>query len=236
MREPNEHRIRGDLLWLILLALLISLLLIWFSIAVHGYGNWGFVILNIIFFGLFMLFIQFKRRVARLSASVYLAFIVALYAEMYGFPLTMYIFTWLFGYRNVYTLGYLLAGLIGEDLFSFIFHLFILPLSNIIILIGILLIIFGWRRIYKAEGQLVTTGVYGHVRHPQYLGFLLLTLGMNVQWITIPTLLLWPILVILYYQLAKEEDKEVEERLGEEYWKYKRRVPMFIPRVYRTRT
>ena len=225
-----------DLMKVILLALLMSLLLFWLSVAVYGYGNWGFVLLNVIFFSLFILFIKFKRRVARLPASVYLAFIVALYAEMYGFPLTMYIFAWLFGYRNVYTMWYLLSGLIGENSFAFIFHLFILPVSNMIILIGILLIIFGWRKIFKAKGQLVTTGIYGRFRHPQYLGFLLLTLGMNVQWITIPTLLLWPLLTFLYYRLAKEEDEEMEERFGEDYRKYKRRVPMFIPRVHRTCT
>jgi protein-S-isoprenylcysteine O-methyltransferase Ste14 len=219
-----------DLMKFALLALLMSLLLFWLSVAVYGWGNWGFVILNVIFFSLFILFTQFKRRVARLPASVYLAFIVALYAEMYGFPLTMYIFMWLFGYRNVYMLQYLLVGLVGEDLFGFIFHLFILPMSNMIILIGILLIIFGWRGIFRAKGQLVTVGIYGHVRHPQYLGFLLITFGMNVQWITIPTLLLWPILVILYYCLAKEEDKKMEDRFGEEYRKYKHLVPMFIPR------
>jgi len=105
-----------------------------------------------------------------------------------------------------------------------------------IILIGILLIIFGWRKIYGAKGQLVTTGIYGHVRHPQYLGFLLLTLGMNVLWIAISTLLLWPILAILYYRLAKAEDKELEERFGEEYRKYKCMVPILIPRIYRTRS
>jgi protein-S-isoprenylcysteine O-methyltransferase Ste14 len=138
---------------------------------------------------------------------------------------------WLFGYRNVYTLEFLLVGLIGEDLFVSIFLGFILPISNMIILIGILLIIFGWRKIYRAKGQLVTTGIYGHIRHPQYLGFLLITFGMNVQWITIPTLLLWPVLIILYYRLAKEEDKKMEERFGEEYRKYKHKVPMFIPRL-----
>ena len=102
---------------------------------------------------------------------------------------------------------------------------------NIIILIGVFLIVFGWRRIYGAKGQLVTTGIYGHVRHPQYLGFLLITLGMNVLWITISTLLLWPILAVLYYRLAKEEDKKMEDTFGEEYRKYKHMVPMFIPRI-----
>jgi protein-S-isoprenylcysteine O-methyltransferase Ste14 len=96
---------------------------------------------------------------------------------------------------------------------------------------GIFLIIFGWRKIYRAKGQLVTTGIYGYVRHPQYLGFLLLTLGMNILWVTISTFLLWPILAVLYYRLAKKEDKELEARFGEEYRNYKRAVPLLIPRI-----
>jgi protein-S-isoprenylcysteine O-methyltransferase Ste14 len=217
-----------ELLTATLVVLVISVFLFYLSVAVYGWDNWGFAILNIIFFGFFILFTQFRKRLTRLPTSIYLAFIVALYAEMYGFPLTMYIFAWLFGYSNVYTLGQLLEGLIGENLFILIFHIIILPVSNIIMLIGILLIIFGWRKIFKAKGELVTTGIYGHVRHPQYLGILLLTFGMNIQWLTIPTLLLWPALVIVYYRLAKEEAKEMEERFGEEYLKYKQKVPMFI--------
>ncbi len=220
-----------ELLLFILLAFTLSLLLFWLSVAVYGYGNWGFVLLNSLFFALFILFTKFRRKVVRLPSSVYLAFIVALYFEMYGFPLTMYIFSWLFGYRDVYTLTYLLVGLVGENLFTLIFHLFILPLSSIVMLFGMLLIIFGWRRIHRAKNQLVTTGIYSYIRHPQYLGFLLLTLGMNIQWITIPTLLLWPAIVVLYYRLAKEEDKKMEEKFGEEYRKYSRSVPMFIPRI-----
>jgi protein-S-isoprenylcysteine O-methyltransferase Ste14 len=152
-----------------------------------------------------------------------------LYAEMYGFPLTMYIITWLFGYTNVYTLEFLLAGFMGEEKFVSIYLGFILPVSNMIILVGILLVIFGWRKIFRAKEKLVTTGIYAYVRHPQYLGFLLITLGMNVQWITIPTLLLWPVLIILYYRLAREEEKKMEEKFGEDYRKYKHKVPMFIP-------
>jgi len=232
----------------VLLALLLSLLLVWLSIRYtfslayplsylpHGSIDWGFVVLNIALFSLFILFIRFRRRVTRLPSSIYLAFIVALFTEMYGFPLTMYIISWLFGSTFPGCLWYPLAVLTGEDLFTSIFLGFILPVSNIIILLGILLIIFGWRRIYRAKGQLVTTGIYGHVRHPQYLGFLLFTLGMNVLWITFSALLLWIILAVLYYRLAKKEDKELEERFGEEYLNYKRDVPMLMPRIHRTRS
>jgi protein-S-isoprenylcysteine O-methyltransferase Ste14 len=226
-----------------LLELLMSLLLFWLSIRYkfslvfplaylpHRAIDWTFVVLNVILFSLFILFIKFRRRVARLPSSIYLAFIVALYVEMYGFPLTMYIITWSFGYGNPGCLWYLLSALVGYDLFVFILWVFMVPISNMIILNGILLIIFGWRRIFRAKGQLVTTGIYRHVRHPQYLGFLLITLGMNVLWITISTLVLWPILVILYYRLAKEEDKEMEKRFGKEFQEYKHMVPMFMPRL-----
>jgi protein-S-isoprenylcysteine O-methyltransferase Ste14 len=232
----------------ILLALLLSLLLVWLSIRYtfslayplsylpHGSIDWGFVVLNIVLFSIFILFIRFRRRVTRLPSSIYLAFIVALFTEMYGFPLTMYILTWLFGSTFPGCLWYPLAVLTGENLFTSIFLGLILPISNIIILLGILLIIFGWRKIYRAKGQLVTTGIYGHVRHPQYLGFLLFTLGMNILWITFSALLLWFILAILYYRLAKKEDKELEERFGEEYLNYKRDVPMLMPRIHRTRS
>lgn len=220
-----------DLVKLIALMFIISVFLFYISVAVYGWDNWGFAIVNMVFFGVFVLFTQFRKKLARLPSSVYLAFIVALYAEMYGFPLTLYLFTWIFGISNVYTLGHLFAGVIGENLFAFLFHIILLPLSNIIMLIGIILIIFGWRQIFTAKGKLVTTGIYSHVRNPQYLGMLLLTLGMNVQWLTILSLLLWPLLVILYYRLAREEAKEMEEKFGEKFRKYEQNVPLFIPHL-----
>jgi protein-S-isoprenylcysteine O-methyltransferase Ste14 len=232
-----------ELISLVLLALLLSVVLVWlavkytFSLAFplsslpHRAIDWGFVVLNVILFSLFILFIRFRRRVTRLPSSIYLAFIVALFVEMYGFPLTMYVLTWVLGSTFPGCLWYPLAVLTGEELFTSVFLGVILPVSNIIILFGILLIVFGWRKIYRAKGKLVTTGIYAHVRHPQYLGFLLLTLGMNILWVAISTLLLWPILAILYYRLAKKEDKELEERFGEEYRKYELAVPMLIPRI-----
>ena len=226
---------------LVLLTLLMLLFSFWlaknmitfvFSVAAYGYPqNLGYVVLNLILLGLFVLFIKFRSRVARLPASIYLAFIVALFVEMYGFPLTMYIIMWFLGYSNPGNLWYFLVELTGKDLFVSIFWGVNLPISNMIILVGILLIIFGWKEIFRAKGRLVTTGIYGHVRHPQYLGFLVLTLGINVLWVTISTLLLWPILAVLYYRLAKEEEKKMEEQFGEEYRKYKNTVPMFMPHL-----
>lgn len=234
-----------ELISFVLLVLVLSVLLVWLSISYtfslafplsylpHRAIDWGFVVLNVVLFSLFILFIRFRKKITRLPSSIYLAFIVALFAEMYGFPLTMYTLTWLFGSTFPGCLWYPLAVLTGEDLFTSVFLGFILPVSNIIILMGILLIIFGWQKIYRAKDKLVTTGIYEHVRHPQYLGFLLLTLGMNILWVTISTLLLWPILAIMYYRLAKEEDRELEERFGEEYRKYERAVPMLIPQMHR---
>jgi hypothetical protein len=126
------------LISLALIALLISLFSFWlaeykitfvFSLAAIGYPtNLGYVVLNGIFLSLFLVFIKFRRKVVRLPASVYLAFIIALYIELYGFPLTMYAITWLFGLSNAGNLWELFVGSIGRDLFVVIFLGFILPI------------------------------------------------------------------------------------------------------------
>lgn len=193
----------------------------------YGYGEWGLVALNVVIFGLFILLIPFRRKLQRLPTSVYLAFVVALYFEMYGFPLTIYVLSWVLGYQNPLThlSGHILAGVLGENLFFLIIH----PLSNVLMALGMLLVVFGWKQIHGSQSELVSTGVYAYVRHPQYLGFVLMTLGMLIQWTTIPTLLMWPLLVILYLRLAKQEESEMETKFGMKYREYKARVPMLLP-------
>ena len=226
---------------LVVLMIVVSILVFWFaqnqftlifSVAAVGYPhNLMYVILNFILIGIFVLFIGFRKKMARLPASIYIAFIVALYIEMYGFPLTMYFFTWAIGSGSVSTLWYLISAITGVELFYSLFMGVIVPISNLIIIIGMLLAIFGWTKIFRAKNKLIKTGIYSYIRHPQYLGFLFITMGMNILWVTFSTLALWPVLAFLYYRLAKDEDKQNEEEFGENFKTYKNNVPMFIPLI-----
>jgi len=201
-----------------------------FSVAAMDPHNWVYVTVNFALLSLFLVFTVFRRKVARLPSSIYLAFIVALYIEMYGFALTMFAISAVFGLAGIATFWGFLLPLIGLASLNSIFYFIIVPVSNMIILSGIFLVVFGWRRIYKAKDKLVTTGIYAQTRHPQYLGFLLITGGIVFLWPTFSTLLMWPILMFLYYRLAKEEEQRMEEKFEEEYREYKKSVSRFMPR------
>jgi protein-S-isoprenylcysteine O-methyltransferase Ste14 len=200
-----------------------------FSVAAIDPHNWIYVTLNFVLLSLFLVFTVFRRKVARLPSSIYLAFIVALYIEMYGFALTMFAINAVFGIAGIATFWGFLLPLIGLSSLNSIFYFIIVPVSNMIILLGIFFVVFGWRKIYKAKEKLVTTGIYAQTRHPQYLGFLLLTGGVVFLWPTFSTLLMWPILLFLYHRLAEEEGQKLEAKFGKDYLEYKKSVPRFLP-------
>lgn len=183
----------------------------------------------IVLFGVFVAFLPFRRRTQRRPTGVYLAFVVAIAFEMFGIPLSIYFIAWAFG------IYYPLDPVWGHTLYQYI------GLSGMWVgfglnFVGVVLVILGWKNIHKeywskdsGEGRLVTAGIYRFMRHPQYTGFLIITLGLLVHWVTIPLLVMWPILIVLYYRLARYEEGILEEEFGEEYIEYRKNVPMFVP-------
>ncbi len=183
----------------------------------------------VVLFGIFIVFIPFYRKSQRRPASVYLAFVVALAFEMFGIPLSLYIVTWAVGVS-------LPAGFLWQHTLQQYIGDWGMYIGFALNIVGAFFVIEGWRRIHMnywskedGKGELVTNGVYSRVRHPQYTGFLLITLGLLVHWATIPLLIMWPILVILYYRLAKKEERDMEKEFGEKYTAYKKQTSMFLP-------
>jgi len=166
------------------------------------------------------------------SAGLVQAFIVALYAEMYGFPLTIYLLTSFLGLDIpwLHMKGHLWSTLLGLGDAGAVVEM-IIGLS--FVLLGLTLIFNGWYRIYKAQkkDELVTGGLYRYMRHPQYTGIFLALFGQLIHWPTAPTLVLFPVIVWVYYRLSRREEKAMIEKFGEEYRAYMRRVPMFFPHI-----
>src|SRR3990170_5889945 len=105
---------------------------------------------------------------------------------------------------------------------------FVMVTSSAVIFLGLFLMSKGWSSIHSANGELVTDSIYRYVRHPQYLGLIVITVGLLIQWPTMITLAMWPVLVVMYYRLAKKEEIEALVAFGERYEKYKQSTPMFM--------
>ena len=162
------------------------------------------------------------------------AFIVALFAEMYGLPLTIYLLSsalgispTTFGFWGSHLWAWSLARMGLIDLAAAV--QIVSVMSNALIQIGMALLVLGWYSVYRGKGNLVTSGIYRYLRHPQYLGLMLLMTGFLVQWPTLPTLVDVPVLIVVYVRLAGDEDAF----LGPAFWKavydYRRTVPAFMP-------
>ena len=202
-----------------------------------AYGLWGLVIINSLIFIIFAF--SFSRpQTARdwRSFGAFSAFIVALFTEMYGFPLTIYMLSgWLQSrYPNVDWLSHD-AGHLFEMMFGWRgnphfgpFHL----LSFAFIVGGFWVISAAWRVLYDAQKRkaLATTGPYAYVRHPQYVGFILVMFGFLLRWPTLLTLAMFPVLVWMYVRLAHTEERDALSTFGDAYRRYAARVPGFIPR------
>lgn len=205
----------------------------------HGesaYGLWWLVIINSAIFIVFAF--SFSRPAnARdwRSFGAFSAFIVALFAEMYGFPLTIYLLSgWLqTRYPGLdlmsHNAGHLWSTLLGEKGDP---HFGVLHIASFVFLgYGFYLLSSAWNVLYHAQRRhrLATEGPYARVRHPQYVGFILILFGFLLQWPTLLTLIMFPLLVIMYGRLAVTEENEMRAQFGEEYERYARDLPRFIP-------
>jgi protein-S-isoprenylcysteine O-methyltransferase Ste14 len=201
-----------------------------------AYGLWTLVVLNSAVFIMFA-FSFFKPQTARdwRTFSAFAAFVVALFVEMYGFPLTLYVLAgWLqTRYPNLDLLthnsGHLWSTLLGEkgDPHWGVLHI----LSNVLIVVGFYLLANAWHVLYHAQRRhtLATAGPYARIRHPQYVAFVLILLGFLLQWPTLLTLAMFPILLVMYGRLAITEEREMHKQFGTDFEAYAMRTPRFIP-------
>lgn len=201
-----------------------------------AYGLWFLVVLNAVIFIIFA-FSFSHPRTARdwRSFGAFSAFLVALFTEMYGFPLTIYLFSGWLGSRvpggDVYTHN---AGHLWNTIFGWGGDPHLSPphlLSYVLIGGGFWLLASAWDVLYKAQRDhaLATTGPYRHLRHPQYAGFVLIMFGFLIQWPTLLTLVMFPILVTMYVRLAHREEREALAEFGPAYDRYAATTPAFFP-------
>lgn len=205
-----------------------------------AYGLWSLVVINVVVFAIFA-YSFVRPRTARdwRSFGAFTGFLVALFVEMYGFPLTIYVLSgWL--QRRYPGLDLLShdAGHLWDTLLGWQGNPHLNPLhllSNLLIAVGFIVLAQSWPVLYAAQQrhELATTGPYAHVRHPQYVAFTVIMLGFLLQWPTLLTLIMFPILTWAYVRLARREEQEVRAAWGGVYARYAAVTPPFFPRVRR---
>ena len=182
------------------------------------FGRTGLIILNIVIVLAFLALLPYRKPTRHVwkSRGAFFAFVIALMTEMFGWPLIIFVLAPLFDIPNL-----------AAPYFSTIGH-WPATAGTALSLFGLVLIAIGWKQIHAAT-SLVTSGIYKYMRHPQYTGIFLFTLGWIMHWPSVVTLVLWPVLTAAYVWLAKFEERQAIEEFGEVYKEYSTKTKRFIP-------
>lgn len=195
--------------------------------------NWWTTIVVIGLYGGVLLFLPLNLQARNKNPSyVYLAFVTLSSIEHYGLKLSQHLIHAITGITpgtGIWT-GITLLDWIG-------------PIGGVItvslITIGITLIVHGWQQIYKRHYQhvrgsshIVKTGLYRYIRHPQYLGLILLSTGIAASWLTLFTILGPLVILILFVRLAKQEEGELIATYNEEYIQYRQDTNFILPWIW----
>lgn len=193
----------------------------------YEWGSNGLIAINAGVFILFLLFIPYRAKIEWRSKGIFSAFILALMAEMFGVNLLFYLLSPILGYTS------LEINIPGLGSLHLTRHFFILGWPGVVIgawmtLIGMGLVFAAWRKIHKSK-TLVTTGLYKYVRHPQYTGLSLIVIGWIFHWTSVLIIVMGILLLMLYYRLARQEEKELFQQYKDEYKVYYEDTPIFLP-------
>lgn len=199
------------------------------------YGNWPTVVVVTAVLLIFVFVLtRPRRRKEWQGAGLTTAFFISLFTEMFGIPLTIYLLSpllgvepRLFGMHESHLWAYLLArkGVMTLEAGVYL----VMAVSTALMVLGFTLLSLGWNEVYRGAGVLVTDGLYAKLRHPQYLGLIVVVVAFLVMWPTLLTLLLAPLLIGRYVLLAREEDDELEQIYGNDFGHYRENVPGFFP-------
>ena len=132
---------------------------------------------------------------------------------------------------------YLIVFAIVWFLDSFIFSFSTFPanftplLLRVVVALSVLALGFSmtslghWLLFNKKLPGLVTIGIFAHVRHPMYLGYILAYLACIVGTMSLLSIIPWLLITHLYAKMANYEEQKLEQKFGEEYLEYRRKVP-----------
>lgn len=184
------------------------------------FGTTGLIIINIVIVLAFLALLPYRRATKSnwKSKGAFIAFVIALMTEMFGWPLFLFLLSPMFDIPKI-----------APDYFRSLGH-WPAMVGTCISFLGLILIAIGWQQIHKAE-KMVKTGIYKRIRHPQYTGIFLFTLGWILHWPSIITLIIWPVLLIAYYWLSRFEEKMAIEDFGDEYKSYMKNTKRFVPYI-----